>query len=276
MNVFENFKLSSELLTAIKRLGLTKPTEIQVKSIPPIMEGKDVIGESATGSGKTLAFGCGIIDHVVPRKGLQALILTPTRELAEQVKESLRKFQHNKPLRIIPVYGGVSMGRQVEELSQAEVVVGTPGRLLDHLRQRTINTSKIKLLVLDEADRMLDMGFIDDVEQIIRACPAKRQTLFFSATISQEIKDLSSKYRNNPVKVFAENMVDPSKLKQVYYDVPKNMKLSLLVHLLQQEKEGLVMVFCNSRKTTDFVVKSLKSNRIDAIAIHGGLSQNKR
>src|SRR3989344_5825222 len=223
MNLFEEFGLSYQLLMSIKRLGFDKPTQIQRQSIPHIMGGKDVIGESATGSGKTLAFGCGIVDHITPKGGLQALILTPTRELAEQVKGSLRQLSYQKPLSIMTIYGGVSINPQIHELPMADVVVATPGRLLDHLERRTINVSKVKLLVLGEADRMLDMGFIDDVEQIIRACPAKRQTLFFSATISQEIKDLSSKYMNNPVKVFAENMVDPSKLKQVYYDVPKNM-----------------------------------------------------
>jgi ATP-dependent RNA helicase DeaD len=238
------------------------------------MLGKDVVGESATGSGKTIAFGCGIIDQVIPRKGLQALILTPTRELAEQVKDHLKQLSNQ--LKIISIYGGVSINPQISDLSRADVVVATPGRLLDHLQRRTINLSKIKVLVLDEADRMLDMGFIDDVEKIIRSCPKKRQTLFFSATISSRIKELANKYMAQPINVSAEKMVDPNKLKQVYYNVLKNMKFSLLVHLLQQENSGLVMVFCNTRRNTEFVVKNLKANKIDAIAIHGGLTQNKR
>ena len=276
MNLFEEFGLSYQLLMSIKRLGFDKPTQIQRQSIPHIMGGKDVIGESATGSGKTLAFGCGIVDHITPKGGLQALILTPTRELAEQVKGSLRQLSYQKPLSIMTIYGGVSINPQIHELPMADVVVATPGRLLDHLERRTINVSKVKLLVLDEADRMLDMGFIDDVEQIIRACPAKRQTLFFSATMPPRIKEMANKYMNNPMQVFAQKMVDPNKLKQAYYDVPKNMKLSLLVHLLQQEKSGLAIVFCNTMRNTDFVVKNLKANRVDAIAIHGGMQQNKR
>jgi ATP-dependent RNA helicase DeaD len=276
MNLFKDFGLSHQLLTAIKNLKLTKPTDIQEASIPDIIKGKDVIGESATGSGKTLAFGCGIVEQVIPKKGLQALVLTPTRELAEQVKESLKKLSYQKHLNVITVYGGVSINNQMRDLPKADVVVATPGRLLDHLSRKTINLSKIKLLVLDEADRMLDMGFIEDVEQIIKECPKKRQTLFFSATISSSIKSLANKYMIEPKKVSAIKHVDPSKLKQIYYDMPRNLKLSLLVHLLKKEKSGLVMVFCNTRRNTDFVVKNLKANRINAIAIHGGLSQNRR
>ncbi len=276
MNLFEDFGLSDQLFENINRLGYTKPTEIQEKSIPFIIEGKDVIGESATGSGKTLAFGCGIAETVIPRGGLQALILTPTRELAEQVKDSLRQISNQKHLNIIAVYGGVSINTQIHELPRAEVVIATPGRLLDHIKRRTINTSKIRLLVLDEADRMFDMGFIKDVERIIKTCPTKRQTLFFSATISSCVNNLANRYMIEPVKIFATKMVDPDKLKQFYYNVPKNMRLSLLVHLLRHEKSGLVMVFCNTRRGVDFVVKNLRANKIKAVAIHGGLSQNKR
>ena len=276
MNIFEDLNLDNQLLTAIKKIGLTKPTQIQERSMPFILEGKDLVGESATGSGKTLAFGCGIIKKVVPGEGLQALVLTPTRELAEQVKESLHQISYQKNLMVIAVYGGVSISPQIHDLSKANVVVATPGRLLDHLQRGTINTSKIKVLVLDEADRMLDMGFIDDVEKIIRLCPKKRQTLFFSATILPQIKELADKHMNNPINVSAIKYVDPSKLKQIYYDIPKNLKLSLLVHLFQYENSGLVMVFCNTRITVDFVVKNLKANKISAIATHGGLTQNRR
>jgi len=276
MNLFENFGLSHNLITSIGKLGFTKPTQIQGISIPHIIKGKDVIGESATGSGKTLAFGCGIIDNATPNQGLQALILTPTRELAEQLKDMLRQLSQQKRLNIISVYGGVSINPQIDNLRRAEVVVATPGRLLDHLNRRTINTSKIKVLVLDEVDRMFDMGFIEDVEKIIRALPSKRQNLFFSATISTRIKELANKYMVNPTQVSATKLVDPSKLKQVYYNIQNNMKLSLLVHLLQKEKSRLAMVFCNTRKNTDFVAKSLKANAIKSIAIHGGMSQNQR
>jgi ATP-dependent RNA helicase DeaD len=273
---FESLGLSRELLIAIKKLGFSTPTEIQKMSIPDIMAGKDIIGESSTGSGKTLAFGCGIVEQVTPKDGLQALVLTPTRELAEQVKESLRQISNQKNLKVIPVYGGVSINQQIKDIPKAQIVIATPGRLMDHLQRGTINLSKIKILVLDEADRMLDMGFLEDVEKIIRECPTDRQTLFFSATISREIKRLANKYMIKPTSVTAEKMVDPEKLKQVYYDIPRNMKLSLLVHLLQTENSDLAMIFCNTRNTTDYVVKNLKANNIRAIAIHGGLTQNKR
>lgn len=276
MSLFKDLGLSNQLITAIDNIGLKTPTQIQGESIPHIIKGKDVIGESATGSGKTLAFGCGIVEKVIPRQGLQALILTPTRELAEQVKCALAKLSSQKPIRIISVYGGVSINPQIDLLRTADVVVATPGRMLDHLERRTVDTSKVKVLVLDEADRMLDMGFIDDVERIISTCPKNRQTLFFSATISGRIRDLADKYMAQPTKVSATKMVDPTKLKQEYYNVQKNLKFSLLVHLLQKEDSGLVMVFCNTRSTTEFVVKNLRANRVDAIEIHGGLSQNKR
>lgn len=272
---FKDMGLSPQLINTIEKLSYTVPTIIQKKSISYIVKGKDVIGKSATGSGKTLAFGCGVVERILPKKGVQALILTPTRELAEQVKEELRILSNDK-LKILAVYGGVSINPQIKLLDIAEVVVATPGRLLDHLNRRTIDLSKIKLLVLDEADRMLDMGFIDDVEKIIKNTPKKRQTLFFSATISGEIIGLANNYMNNPIEVSGTEMVDPSKLKQVFYDVDRNMKLALLVYLLKNEKSGLVMVFCNTRRNTDFVVKNLKVNKIPTTAIHGGLSQNKR
>ncbi len=274
--IFKELSLSDNLLTTIEEMGFSTPTKIQKESIPSIVKGRDIIGESETGSGKTLAFGAGIIEKVVPKQGLQALVLTPTRELAEQVSEAIKSFSNGKKLKIISVYGGVSINNQIHELTRAEVVVATPGRLLDHLQRRTINLSKVKILVLDEADRMLDMGFVDDVERIIANCPKERQTLFFSATIDARIRNLANKYMNNPKEVLAGNQVDPSKLKQVYYDIQKGLKLSLLVHLLKEDKSGLSIVFCNTRHTTDFIVKNLRANKIDAIAIHGGHTQNKR
>ena len=171
MTLFKDLGLSDNILQALDRLGFEEPTLIQKLAIPHIVEGKDVIGESATGSGKTLAFGCGVLENVVSRGGVQAIVLTPTRELAEQVKKSLKELANEKSLKVTPIYGGVSINPQIAELRKADVVVATPGRLLDHLERRTIDTSAVKLLVLDEADRMLDMGFIEDVEKIMEQCP---------------------------------------------------------------------------------------------------------
>tara|TARA_Y100000034_G_scaffold125020_1_gene174027 strand:+ start:8 stop:1213 length:1206 start_codon:yes stop_codon:yes gene_type:complete len=275
MNKFENIGLNSQLLTAIDKLGYSNPTEIQGKIIPHIMEGKDVIGESSTGSGKTLAFGCGVINTVNEDKGLQALILAPTRELVDQVRKDMIKISFNKKLHITSIYGGVGMGGQIENLKKTNIVIATPGRLLDHYRRGNINLNKLKILVLDEADCMLDMGFIEDIEKIINACPKDRQTLLFSATINGRIRQLSTKYLRNSVDIRAEKHVDPSKLTQIYYDVNKNAKLSLLLHTFEKNT-GLSMIFCNTRKMVDFVTKNLRANKISTVSIHGGLTQNKR
>jgi ATP-dependent RNA helicase DeaD len=276
MESFKKLGIEDAILRSIEDKKFEEPTEIQAMAIPLILEGKDIIGGAATGSGKTLAFGCGIIQKIEKGNGIRALVLTPTRELAEQVQNSLKEFSRHKQLRVAPIYGGVAINPQIRQLERADVVVATPGRLLDHIERGTIDLGDVEMLVLDEADRMLDMGFIDDVEEIIDECPSDRQTMLFSATVSKDIKYLSSKYMNNPSKVFAKAYVDSDKLRQVYIDVPKRMKFSLLVHLLKTEKSGLCMVFCNTRSNVDFVQKNLRKNDIDAIAIHGGHTQAKR
>ncbi|MFP4117682.1 MAG: DEAD/DEAH box helicase [Candidatus Woesearchaeota archaeon] len=273
---FENFGFDDDTYRSIEEMGFDNPTEIQSESIPMILDGHDVIGGSATGSGKTLAFGAGVIERTSAGDGLQGLILVPTRELAEQVKEELSLIAKYKRHKIIAVYGGVSINPQMDDLKKADIVVATPGRFKDHMQRGTVDMSRITMLVLDEADRMLDMGFIDDIEDIMGACPEEKQTLLFSATIPIEIDELSQKYLHDPVEIRAEGRVDPGKLRQVYYDVPNNMKLSLLVHLIKNEESDLIMVFCNTRRSSDLIVKNLKSNGIDAIVLHGGFTQNKR
>ncbi len=276
MERFRKLGIIEPIIKVISEERFENATKIQEKAIPLVLEGKDIIAGSATGSGKTLVFAASIIQNCQRGKRIQALVLTPTRELAEQVSKALMKFSKYNNLVVAAVYGGVSINPQIDALRMADVVIATPGRLIDHLERRTINLNNVKILVLDEADRMLDMGFIQDVERIIRQCPVKRQTLLFSATITNEVSHLASRYMKEPVKVSAETYVDPSKLKQVYYDVPENMKFSLLVHLLKHEQSNLIMVFCNSRKTTDFVAKNLHMAGIDAQAIHGGFAQGKR
>jgi ATP-dependent RNA helicase DeaD len=273
MEHFRKLGLNEELLEQIKKLGFEKPTEIQEKTIPLVLEGKDIIGGSATGSGKTLAFGAPIIQNCHRKGGIQALILTPTRELAEQIYGVLRSITK---LSVTAVYGGVSINQQMRNLERTEIVVATPGRLLDHLERRTIDLSFIRYVVLDEADRMLDMGFIDDVRQIISQCPKEKQMLLFSATIPPEVAKLSQNFMKTPVKVKVSDHVDPTKLTQVYYDTTSSLKFSLLAHLLKEEDTGLVMVFCNSRKYVDVVAKNLNKIGIPSMGIHGGLTQYQR
>jgi len=276
MEKFRKLGLSEQILKSLKEHEFETPSEIQEKTIPIVLQGKDVIAGASTGSGKTLAFGSAILQNCKKDFGIQALVLTPTRELAEQIAKALKRFSKHSPLSIVPVYGGVSINPQIEDMESAEVVVGTPGRILDHMERETIDLSRLKILVLDEADRMLDMGFREDVEKIIGECPTKRQTLLFSATISQDITRLANKFMKDPVEISAEQYVDPSKLTQVYYDIEDNLKYSLLVTLLQNENAKLVMVFCNTRRNVDFVANNLAANGIEALPIHGGFSQEKR
>src|SRR3989344_3914698 len=197
MENFTKLGLSKALTDVLKQFGFTEPTEIQEKSIPLALAGRDIIGGSATGSGKTLAFASPIIENLKSNQSIQALVLTPTRELAEQVATSMRYFSKNKRLNVIAVYGGVNIGPQIRQLFKADVVIGTPGRILDHINRRTMNLSNVKILVLDEVDRMFDMGFSRDVENILHYCPKERQTMMFSATISADIDYLAKKHTTN-------------------------------------------------------------------------------
>ncbi len=276
MDSFKVLGIGEELLKAVRDAGFSSPTEIQQKSIPLVVKGKDVIGQAATGSGKTLAFGSGIIGRIVRGKGVQTLVVVPTRELADQVAKALRQFSRHVQLGIVDVYGGVAMSPQVAGIAKADVVVGTPGRILDHIRQGTLSLKQVRVLVLDEADRMLDMGFIQDMQLIIEACPRERQTLLFSATVSQDIQRIAKHYMRDPIFVVAESYVDPKKLTQYYYDTLPQQKFSLIIHLLKKEHSGLIMVFCNTRRNADFVSRNLKRYGLYVVSIHGGLSQARR
>lgn len=276
MKSFKELGINENLLKILDSLGFKEPTEIQEKTIPLALAEKDIIACSKTGSGKTLAFGVGMVERIEKGKGLQGVVLTPTRELAEQVGRNLRVFSKYKKLNIVLVYGGVSINPQIERLKSADIVVGTPGRILDHIGRGTINFSKIKIVVLDEADRMLEMGFVEDVERIIQKCPEERQTLLFSATIGKEIIKIARKYMKSAIEIGEEEYVDPSKLRQFYYDVPQGLKFTLLVYLLKKEISGRIMVFCSTRKSANFVGNTLKRQGINSQIIHGGLTQNRR
>ena len=274
---FRNLGISENVLKSIAEREFHIPSEIQEKAIPLIMAGKDVIGSAATGSGKTLAFGAGILHKAKKGEGVQALVLTPTRELAVQVSEAIAHFGKHHLVNVAAIYGGVNINPQMRTISRAEVIVGTPGRILDHLARRTLNLSGVKILVLDEADRMADMGFLPDVKRIIEHCPEDRQTLLFSATLSADIENISRRYMRHPEMVIVEQYVDASKLEQSYYDVDQSVKFSLLVYLLKKETLSKnIMIFCNTRRNADIVAKNLYKQGFSAMAIHGGLNQNRR
>ncbi len=275
MNI-EELNLSPSLIKAVKELGYEEFTEIQQKCIPLIFESRDIFGQSKTGSGKTAAFGLPILQNITSGKGIQALILTPTRELCVQVTEALRQFGKFLNIRTVSVYGGVGIEPQITALKTAEIVVGTPGRIQDHINRRTISFHNVKILVLDEADKMFEMGFLEAVEEILKSVPKERQTLLFSATLSKSVLHIVKKHLKSPTIIKTEEHVDKSLLKQVYYNVKYYEKFSLLVHLIKQKESGLALVFCATRREVDSLTKNLKMQKIRTMAIHGGLTQNKR
>ncbi|MFH1399843.1 MAG: DEAD/DEAH box helicase [Candidatus Woesearchaeota archaeon] len=273
---FEELGLSPAIVRALKEDQITEPTLIQTRAIPLVKAGNDVIGKSKTGSGKTLAFGAPILEMIKPRAGLQVLIVAPVRELAVQISRELRKFGKYLKFNVATVYGGVALNPQFEKISKADIVVGTPGRLLDHLNRKTMNLKMIKCVVLDEADKMVEMGFIEDVQQILDSTPKDRQILLFGATISDEIGLLQQKYMHNVAVAQAEVHVGEHYLHQFFYNVRPNEKFSLLVHLIKSERIEKAIVFCSTRATVDMVSRNLRKQGIKAMMIHGKLSQNKR
>ncbi len=273
---FNDLSINPSFLKGLEEQGITSPTEIQSKTIPLAVSGRDVIGIAKTGSGKTLAFGIPVLEKVVKGGGVQAIVLSPTRELAVQISSEFEKLSRTIGLRIATIYGGVAFDPQVRALSRAEVVVGTPGRVLDHLRQGTLDPSLINLVVLDEADKMVSMGFIDDIKTIISAVPNKPQFLLFGATVSQEVDSLKRDYMVDPAVVRAETSVDQSLLEQFYYDTVRNEKFSLLVHLLKKGSDGKVIVFCSTIRTVELVADNLKRQGFRVLMIHGKMSQSSR
>jgi ATP-dependent RNA helicase DeaD len=272
---FEEMKIKPEIMRAVKELGFNEATEIQAKCIPTALEGKDIIGQSQTGSGKTAAFGLPILSKINKGEGLQAIILTPTRELCVQVNDAIKSFAKYTGIKTVCVYGGVSIEPQISGLRQAELVVGTPGRVLDHIDRRTMNLSKIRFFVLDEADKMLEMGFIDDIKVVLRNVPKDKQALLFSATMAAPIKAIIRENFKNPIHIQGQSKVDRSLLKQTYYNLRPDQKFSLLVHLLKTNL-GISLVFCATRHEVDMVESNLNNNGLKAKAIHGGLTQNRR
>ena len=275
MNI-KGITLKPEFEKAIFELGFSEFTEIQEKCIPLIQQGRDVIGLSFTGSGKTAAFGFPALEKVIPGNGIQLFVIVPTRELCIQVAKEFRKFTKYRRTHVVEIYGGVSINPQIDHLRKADVVVGTPGRILDHLSRNTFNTSRIKILVLDEADKMFEMGFIDDIKKIVSRVPKNSQKLLFGETMPQDIMEIARHYMNNPEKVRMQTYVDKSKLIQHYYDIKKHNKFSLLVHTIKHESKGLVIIFCGTRHIVDIINKNLNKQGIKSQALHGGMTQNRR
>ncbi len=274
---FKDIEISTKLKDTITRLGFEDLTYIQEMAVPKILKGHDVVGQAETGSGKTIAFAMPIIEKITPGRGLQVLVLTPTRELCVQVTDVFRDLGKPNGLSAISVYGGVGIEPQIKNIQKAEVVVGTPGRILDHMSRNTIKFHNVKFLVLDETDRMLDMGFIDDVERIIRETPKNRQSLMFSATISFEIEDIMKRHLRDPLIIRTKSQVDAKNLKQFYFDIYyQKDKFPLLVHLLKNSTSGLAIVFCATKDETGIVAMNLRKQGINAMEIHGGMTQNKR
>jgi ATP-dependent RNA helicase DeaD len=273
---FEEMNIEKSILGSLNDMGFEQPTRIQSETIPIIKQGYDVIGQSETGSGKTAAFGIPLVEKVVKGDKIQALVLAPTRELALQIANDLIKFSRFKGLYIQTVYGGVSMSPQIFGLRKAEIVVGTPGRILDHMQRGNLDLSNLKIFVLDEADKMIDMGFIEDIEMIERNIPKDRQTLLFSATMPESLLRIRDRFTNNAKKIKTETKVSDNFLSQYYCDTDHKRKFSLLVHLINQEKPNLAIIFCNSRREADLVSRNLQCNGINATVLHGGLSQQRR
>ena len=283
---FENLKLIKPIQTAVMNAGYTTPTPIQVQAIPLILEGKDILGSAQTGTGKTAAFAIPILQILgedrefgkSKRRNIKALVIAPTRELAIQVSESFSVYGKHTGLKNAVVYGGVSQYKQTDKLRKGvDILVATPGRLLDLVNQNYINLSHIKMLVLDEADRMLDMGFIHDVKKIIEKVPAARQTLFFSATMPAEIVKLSKSILTNPVKIeIAPRVKTVESIKQAVYFVARPNKKNLLKHILKSDNVSSALVFTRTKRGADSVTKFLNDSKIQADAIHGNKSQNAR
>ncbi|MBI1912780.1 MAG: DEAD/DEAH box helicase [Deltaproteobacteria bacterium] len=260
-------------------MGFEEPTPIQEKTIPVLLSGKDVIGQAQTGTGKTAAFGIPIIEKVDRSvHGVQALILAPTRELAIQAAEEMNKIGQYKRIQAIPVYGGTSIERQIKALQKGvQVVVGTPGRVLDHIERKTLSLKNVSIAVLDEADEMLDMGFVDDITRIMNETPASRQTLLFSATMPEAILRISKRYMKTPEKIrIASDALTAPKINQIFYEVRNDAKVDALSRLIDADDGGVFLVFCHTKREVDEVASHLKLRGYEADAMHGDFTQAQR
>ena len=281
---FRTFGLDANILRAVQEAGYTEPTPIQTAAIPQILAGHDLIGIAQTGTGKTAAFVLPILAKLaaLSREGgprsIRALIVAPTRELVAQIEENVRGYGKHLSLRAATIYGGVGEQKQIEALrSGVDIVVATPGRLLDLMGRRFCDFSRLNFLVLDEAERMLDMGFLPDIRRIVRAVPQKRQTLLFSATLSSEIEAVTHEFLRAPKIVQIGRRANPADtVTQFVYEVPKHLKPALLVHLLREPSMNMVLVFSRMKHSADRIARSLESSGIRTATLHSNRSQNQR
>jgi len=277
---FSDLNLPDNIAKAIADLGYENPTMIQSKSLPVILDGNDIIGQAYTGSGKTIAFGIPALMSIdITENSSQVLVMCPTRELANQVADEIGKISiHIPKLKIIPVYGGTSIDRQIRSLKRgAHIIVGTPGRILDHLDRGTISLNCIKMVILDEADRMLDMGFVDDMRTILASAPAERQTILFSATMPKPIAELARKFQKNPISIRIEgSKLTAPKVEQFSLDINESQKLEASMRIIKIENPRLSLIFCNTKRKTDEVVSELQSHGIFADGLHGDMKQAQR
>jgi len=277
---FDELEMSREMRRAIADMGFETLTPIQAQAIPLILEGRDIIGQAQTGTGKTLAFGLPILEMLKPgSRKLEAVILCPTRELAVQVAGELRKLaRYKKGISVVPVYGGQPIQKQLSSLRRGvSIVVGTPGRVMDHMQRGTLRFDAVRMVVLDEADKMLDMGFVDDMKTILWAMPEERQTLLFSATIPDRVMDLVDKFQREPqvVNVTGTQVTVPQ-VEQTFLEVKPWTKLQVLCQLIETYNPTSSLVFCNTKRRVDQIVTDLKSKGYCADSLHGDMTQSRR
>jgi ATP-dependent RNA helicase DeaD len=276
---FKDLPLSPEVMKGIEELGFTGLFPIQAQAMTPLLEGKDVIGQAQTGTGKTAAFGIPMIERLNPRiNTVQGLVLEPTRELAIQVADHISRFGKFAAFNVLPVYGGDSIQKQINALkSGVHIVVGTPGRIIDHLERRTLNLASVRIVVLDEADRMLDMGFIDDIEYILSKVPKNRQTSLFSATIDQSVMNVCNRYMNKPEKILvSKDEIALTQISQYYMVVNPANKFQILCKILDENHIGRAIIFCRTRTDTSTLADKLRARGYDAEPLHAGFTQPQR
>ena len=278
---FSELKLSKSLQKAIESIGYKEATPIQAQAIPPGLKGNDIIGCAQTGTGKTAAFLIPALQRLLQdqrkTKNPRVVILAPTRELVIQVTEEARKLAARSPLRVVAIYGGAKMKPQIDKLRRGvDVVIATPGRLQDHMRRKNINFKELHLLILDEADRMLDMGFLPDIKQIVRRMPHQRQTMLFSATMPPAVLSLTRQFQQNPVMIEISKARPPDAIRQALYPVPKHLKTQLLLALLEHMEVDSMLVFTATKQEADIVTRQLSQSKISTACIHGDFKQRQR